>query len=105
MSRRLRATPLLYCITDVRLITFRSATLARDVRIWSCTPSVKKALSGSRLIFSNGRTATLFSGIDETDETLGAVGGKALVSRVRVCFRIAGAKIIARTARLKSINP
>src|SRR2546421_150641 len=61
MSRRLRAASLLYCITEVRLITFRSATLAKAVRIWSCTPSVKKTLSGSRLIFSNGRTATLFS--------------------------------------------
>ena len=42
ISRRLRATPLLCCITEVRLITFRSAILARSVKISSCTPSVKK---------------------------------------------------------------
>ena len=33
--------PLLYCITLVRLITFRSAIFARFVRISSCTPSAK----------------------------------------------------------------
>src|SRR4029450_8057648 len=36
ISRRLRSKPLLYFITLVRLITFRSATLARFVRISSC---------------------------------------------------------------------
>ena len=43
--RRSRAgcasAPVLYCITDVRLITFRSATLERPVRISSWTPSAK----------------------------------------------------------------
>ena len=33
--------PLLYCITLVRLMTFKSAIFARSVRISSCTPSVK----------------------------------------------------------------
>src|SRR6266496_1818126 len=56
-------------MTDVRLITFRSATFARSARISSCTPSVKKALSGSRLKFSNGSTAMLFSGIAVAVET------------------------------------
>src|SRR3954447_20678617 len=70
MSRRLRCVPVLYCITDVRLITLRSAILARLVRISSCTPSVKKTLSGSRLRFSNGRTATLFSEIDLVVDSL-----------------------------------
>ena len=35
------ATPLLYWRTLVWLITFSSETLARLVRIWSCTPSAK----------------------------------------------------------------
>src|SRR2546423_4899964 len=69
ISRRLRCTPVLYCITDVRLITFRSATLARSVRISSCTPSVKNAFSLLSLKFSNGSTAILFSGI--ADEVAG----------------------------------
>src|SRR5438034_9428000 len=47
-------------MTEVRLMTFNAAILARSVRISSCTPSVKNALSGSRLRFSNGRTAMLF---------------------------------------------
>src|SRR5216117_1945894 len=48
---------LLKCCVDVREITFRSATLAKRVRISSCTPSQKYALSGSRLRLSNGSTA------------------------------------------------
>src|SRR5947199_2640881 len=47
---------------DVRAMTLRSATFASRVRISSCTPSVKNALSGSRLRFSNGRTAMLLAG-------------------------------------------
>src|SRR6266513_1179173 len=62
-SGRFRSAPTLYCIVDVRLITFRSATLERPVRISSCTPSAKKAFSFSSLKFSKGRTAMLFSGI------------------------------------------
>src|SRR6266550_1327171 len=60
-SRNLRGTPLLYCLTLVRLITLRSATLARWFRISSCTPSVKKAFCLLSLRFSNGRTAILLS--------------------------------------------
>ena len=60
--RRSRAVSLLYCITDVRPITFRSAIRARLLRISSCTPSAKNALSESRLRLSNGSTAMLFSG-------------------------------------------
>jgi hypothetical protein len=63
ISRRLRGRPLRYCITLERLMTFRSAMFARSVRISSCTPSAKYALSLSLLRFSKGRTATLFSGI------------------------------------------
>src|SRR4030095_15711430 len=48
---------------EVREMTLRSATFASRVRISSCTPSVKKALSRSRLKFSNGRTAMLLAGI------------------------------------------
>src|SRR5262245_14924222 len=48
---------------EVRAMTLRSATFASRVRISSCTPSVKNALSGSRLRFSNGRTAMLLAGI------------------------------------------
>src|SRR5215475_13167464 len=48
---------------EVRAMTLRSATFANRVRISSCTPSVKNALSGSRLRFSNGRTAMLLAGI------------------------------------------
>ena len=43
ISRKLRGAPLLYSITEVRLITFRSAIFARSVRISSCTPSAKNA--------------------------------------------------------------
>src|SRR5713101_5780884 len=50
---------------DVRAITFRSATFASRVRISSCTPSAKKALSGSRLRLSKGKTAIDFRGIVE----------------------------------------
>src|SRR5439155_21928425 len=49
------------CITLVRLITFRSAILARSVKISSWTPSAKKAFAFSSLKFSNGSTAMLFS--------------------------------------------
>src|ERR1700756_2550761 len=61
MLRRSRGIPLLYCITEVRLITFKSATLARFVRISSCTPSAKYALFGSRLRLSKGKTAMDFA--------------------------------------------
>src|SRR5947207_12591717 len=54
--------PLLYGVTLVRLVTFRSATFARSVTISSCTPSVKKAFSCSLLRLLNGNTAMLFSG-------------------------------------------
>ena len=40
---------------DVREITLRSATFARRVRISSCTPSPKNALSGSRLKLSKAK--------------------------------------------------
>ena len=55
--RRLRFPSLLYCITDVRLITFKSAIFARLLRISSCTASAKNAFSGSALRFSKGSTA------------------------------------------------
>src|SRR5207248_8179469 len=67
-----------YCITDVRLITFRSAIFERSVRISSCTPSVKKALSGSRLRFSKGKTAIVFSGTAAAVVT-GVAAGTAVV--------------------------
>src|SRR5207247_8613101 len=46
---------------EVREITFKSAIFDKRVRISSWIPSAKYALSGSRLKFSNGRTAMLFS--------------------------------------------
>src|SRR6266581_6957487 len=67
-------------MTEVRLITFRSATFARSARISSCTPSVKNAFSWFALRFSNGSTAILFSGIavetPATAPTLGRAGLK-----------------------------
>src|SRR5882724_11520520 len=54
---------LLYRCVEVREITFKSAILARRVRISSWMPSAKYALSFSSLKFSNGSTAMLFSGI------------------------------------------
>src|SRR5947199_688833 len=54
--------PLLYGITLVRLITFRSATFARSLSVSSCTPSAEKAFSCSLLRLLNGSTAMLFSG-------------------------------------------
>ena len=63
MWRRFRFAPLLYCITDVRLMTFKSAIFARSLRISSCTPSAKNAFSGSALRFSNGNIITSPRGI------------------------------------------
>src|SRR4030095_15588214 len=65
---------------DVRLITFRSAILARFVKISSCTPSVKKAFAFSSLRFSNGRTAMLFSGTAGGPAVTGAAAGAALAT-------------------------
>ena len=48
-------------MTLVRLMTFKSAILARWVKISSWTPSAKKAFAFSSLRFSNGSTAMLFS--------------------------------------------
>ena len=62
ISRRFRE-PLLNCCTEVRLITFRSATLARFERMSSCTPAAKYSFSLSSLKFSKGKTAILFRGI------------------------------------------
>ena len=59
---QIAGAPLLYCMTLVRLITFRSAICARSVKISSCTPSVKKAFSLSLLRFSKGSTAMIFPG-------------------------------------------
>src|SRR5260370_33362767 len=49
-------------MTLVRLMTLRSATLARWFRISSWTPSAKNAFRFSSLRFSKGRTAMLLSG-------------------------------------------
>ena len=49
----------LYCITDVRLITFRPRNRDSFVRISSCTPSTKYAFVFSSLRFPNGNTAML----------------------------------------------
>src|SRR5947207_5682566 len=59
---------------DVREITLRSATLASRVRISSCTPSAKKALSGSRLRLSNGKTAIDLLAISVTPDERSIVG-------------------------------
>src|SRR5215510_9751081 len=48
-------------MTLVWLMTLRSEIVASLVKISSCTPSAKKALSGSELRFSNGNTAMLLS--------------------------------------------
>src|SRR4029453_2820935 len=68
MSGRLSGALLNFRVEE-RAMTLRSATFASRVRISSCTPSVKNALSGSRLRFSNGRTAMLLAGIGR-DELL-----------------------------------
>jgi hypothetical protein len=47
----------------VRLITLRSAILARLEIISSCTPAAKNAFCFSSLRLSNGKTAMLFSAI------------------------------------------
>src|SRR5438093_12194051 len=46
-----------------------------------------------------------FSAVAGADGVVGAAGDDVIFSRARLCFRIAGAKIIARTATLKSIKP
>ena len=61
MSRTFRRVPR-YSNTDVRLMTLRSATFAKSVRIASCTPSLKCAYCVSSLKFSNGNTAMLVAG-------------------------------------------
>src|SRR5438067_11136284 len=58
---------LLKCCVEVREMTFRSATFAKRVRISSCTPSQKYALSGSRLRLSNGSTAIDLLGASAID--------------------------------------
>jgi hypothetical protein len=61
-----------YFAVEVREITLRSRTVANLVRISSWTPSAKYAFAFSSLKFSNGRTAMLFPGDEETaGETLG----------------------------------
>jgi hypothetical protein len=70
ISGKLRDAVVRYCITLVRLMTFRSAIFARFVRISSCTPSAKKEFSWFALRFSNGSTAIDFSSV-----TTGAVTG------------------------------
>src|SRR5438552_17424162 len=79
ISRRLRVAAFLYWITLVRLITFRSATLARFVRTSSCTPSAKYAFSFSALKCSKGRTAILFSGIGAATLLAVAPGGADVI--------------------------
>src|SRR5436190_13248338 len=64
ISLRLRLIPLLYCITEVRLITFRSLIFARFESNSSWMPAAKNAFSFSSLRFSSGRTAILLSGRD-----------------------------------------
>src|SRR6266568_6644645 len=96
-------------MTEVRLITLRSAILARSVRISSCTPSAKYAFCLSSLRFSNGSTAILFSGISGAEkgddlemETL------ADLSRDRGkknAMPMASAPIIARTAAINAQRP
>src|SRR5438105_13608042 len=93
-------------MTEVRLITLRSAILARSVRISFCTPSAKYAFCLSSLRFSNGSTAILFSGIsgegkgdDLEMETL------ADLSRDRGkknAMPMASALIIVRTAAINA---
>ena len=79
ISRTFRE-PLLNCWTEVRLITFKSATLARLERTSSCTPAAKYSFSLSSLKFSKGKTAILFCGIcvSRTDIPLSS----ALISSV-----------------------
>src|SRR6266581_7349927 len=61
-----------YCRVEVREITFNALIFASRVRISSWMPFAKKALSGSRLRFSNGNTAMLFPGTaDTTADVLG----------------------------------
>src|SRR6266550_1449863 len=63
ISLRLRVMAVLYCMTEVRLITFRSLILERFDSNSSWMPSAKKAFSFSSLRFSSGSTAMLFSEI------------------------------------------
>ena len=72
ISGRLRVDVFLYCITMVRLITFRSAIFAKSVRISSWTPSAKNANALSWLKFSNGKTAIDFAGKSADALCLGA---------------------------------
>src|SRR6202048_134549 len=66
----------LYGMTLMRLITLRSATFARSVRISFWTPSAKNAFSLSVLKFSKGNTAMLLS-------RTGGTGARAGVTLLR----------------------
>ena len=70
-----RGRPLLYTITEERLMTFKSATLARLARISSWMPSVKKTFSSSALRLLNGSTAMDFSGMAGAGVTAEAPAG------------------------------
>jgi hypothetical protein len=72
-------------------MTFRSAIFAKSVRISSCTPSVKYALSGSRLRFSNGSTAIDFALMIDFD-SLGMALDTSAASRLGVSTNLSNAK-------------
>src|SRR5881227_3820570 len=61
ISLRLRVIPLLYCITDVRLITFKSLILERFDNSSSWIPSAKKAFS----FFADGIQDELLSNLSK----------------------------------------
>src|SRR5579884_34061 len=67
-------------------------------------PSAKKALSGSRLRFSKGKTATLFSGAG-LEVTVAGKWEAAVACFWSVGFKREGAKMIAATAKATSTRP
>ena len=64
------------------------------IRMSSCTPSAKKAFSFASLIFSNGSTATLFSGDGETSET----SSRCIRSHPRIPTTSARTPMIAKSS-------
>ena len=89
--------PVLYCSTEVRLITFRSATRHSLVRMSSCTPSAKYALAGSLLRFSKGKTAIDFPGAARSTKVerpiVSATASPRMVSKSAAGFRQRRARI------------
>ena len=72
----------LYCIEEVREITFSALILESWEMISSVIPSLKYSFSGSVLMFSNGSTATDFAAMTSSTIACAAPTAMATVAEV-----------------------